>query len=57
MITGCGSVGRAVATDTRDPRFESSRRQFNFLSSVFKLCWKDEKIKKKRSGMAHFEKC
>ena len=22
--SGCGSVGRAVASDTRDPRFESS---------------------------------
>ena len=24
---GCGSVGRAVASDTRGPRFESSHRQ------------------------------
>ena len=25
--SGCGSVGRAVASDTRGPRFESSHRQ------------------------------
>ena len=25
--SGCGSVGRAVAFDTRDPWFDSSRRQ------------------------------
>ena len=27
MGSGCGSVGRAVASDTRRPRFESSHRQ------------------------------
>ena len=25
--SGCGSVGRAVASDTRGPRFESSHQQ------------------------------
>ena len=25
--SGCGSVGRAAASDTRGPRFESSHRQ------------------------------
>ena len=25
--SGCGSVGRAVASNTRGPRFESSHRQ------------------------------
>ena len=25
---GCGAVGRAVASDTRDPRFESRHRQY-----------------------------
>ena len=25
--SGCGTVGRAVATDTRDPRFESQHQQ------------------------------
>ena len=27
MGSGCGSVGRAVATDTRGPRFETRHRQ------------------------------
>ena len=36
---GCGSVGKAVASDTRDPQLESSHRhKFFLLSTVFKLC-------------------
>ena len=27
MGSGCGSVGRTVASDSRGPRFESSHRQ------------------------------
>ena len=38
--SGCGSVGRAVASDTRGPRFESSHRQnllnICLLSTVLK---------------------
>ena len=51
MGSGCGSVGRAVASDTRGPRFESSYRQKKIyilniwlLSTVY---WKD-KNKEKR---------
>ena len=33
--SGCGSVGRTVASDTRGPQFESSHWQ---------LYWKDEKL-------------
>ena len=44
----CGSVGRAVASDTRSPRFESSHRQnllnICLLSTVF---WKDENKEKR----------
>ena len=29
--SGCGSVGRAVASDTRGPRFESSHRQKKYI--------------------------
>ena len=54
--SGCGSVGRVVASNTRGPRFESSHRQkfiYNlnicFLSTVY---WTD-KIKKHRPRMAH----
>ena len=31
--SGCGSVGRAVASDTRDPVFESSHRR-NFILNI-----------------------
>ena len=54
----CGSVGRAVASDTRGPRFGSNpvigKKLLNIwlLSTVY---WKDE-IEKKRPGMAHFFK-
>ena len=32
--SGRGSVGRAVASDTRDPRFESQHRQ-NFIYQLY----------------------
>ena len=44
---GCGPVGRAVASDIRDLRFESSHRQYYLLSTVLhKLCRKDENKEK-----------
>ena len=50
---GDGSVGRAVASDTRDPRFESSHRQ-TFIEHLFTVnCVEKTKMKKKRPGMAH----
>ena len=33
---GCAVVGRAVASNTSDPRCESSNRQFYWLSTVSK---------------------
>ena len=42
--SGCGAVGRAVASNTRGPRFESSHRQL--LLNIYLLltvCRKDEK--------------
>ena len=60
MGSGCDSVGRAVASDTRGPRFESSHRQkiiFLYYTFVYRqLCIENTKIKKKRPGMAHFLK-
>ena len=51
--SGCGSVARAVASDTRDARFESSRRQ-TFIEHLFTVNFVEKmKIKKKRPGMAH----
>ena len=44
LDNGCGSVGRAVASNTRGPRFESSHQQILFLLSTE---W--AKIKKKEA--------
>ena len=44
--SGCGSVGRAIASDTRGPQFNSSRGRI--------FCIEKIKIKKKRPGMAHY---
>ena len=56
--SGCGSVGRAVASDTRGPQFESSLRQtFIYILNICLLSTIEKtKIKKKRPGMAHFYK-
>ena len=49
--SGCGSVGRVVASDTKGPRFKSSHRQqfiytlnICLLSTVY---WKDENKEKR----------
>ena len=31
MVISCGSVGRAVASDTKGPQFESSHRQTFYI--------------------------
>ena len=50
MGSGCGSVGRAVAFDTRGPRFNSSHRQ-NFIEHLFIInCIEKMKINKKEAG-------
>ena len=47
MGSGCGSVGREVAFDTRGPRFDSSYRQ-NFIEHLFIInCIEKTKINKK----------
>ena len=56
MGSGCDSVGRVVAFDTRGPQFDSSHRQ-NFIEHLFIInCIEKTKINKKRPGMAHFKK-
>ena len=35
MGSGCGSVGRAVASDTRGPQFESSHRKIKFILNTY----------------------
>ena len=61
MGSGCGLVGRAVAFDTRGPRFDSSHLQ-NFIEhllvNLFIINYIEKtKINRKRPGMAHFLKC
>ena len=53
-VNGYGSVGRAVASNTRDPRFESRYRQ-NFIYQLHNQFTEKTKLKKKRSGMAHLK--
>ena len=56
--SGCGAVGRAVASDTRGPGFESSHRQL--LLNIYLLltvCRKDEnKGKEAGNGPFFFKK-
>ena len=47
---------RAVASDTRDPQFESSHRQTHIEHLFTVNCVERTKIKKKREGMAQFLK-
>ena len=54
--SGCGAVGRAVASNTRGPGFESSHRQL--LLNIYLLltvCRKDEN-KEKEAGNGPFLK-
>ena len=52
----CGSVGGAVASNTRGSQFESGHRQ-NFIHLFTIKCIEKTKInKKRRPGMAHFQK-
>ena len=57
--SGCGSVGRVVASNTRGPRFESSHRQkFTYILNICLLStmyWKD-KNKEKETGNGPFKK-
>ena len=55
MGSGCDSVGRAVASDSRVPRIESSRRQ-KIILNIFCQLHRKDKNKRKRLGMAHFFK-
>ena len=58
--SGCGSVGRAVASDTRGPRFESSHRQkfinIEQLLYAVNCVLKRRKIKEKEAGNGPFLK-
>ena len=57
MGSGCGSVGKAVASNTRGPQFKSSHRQkFIYILNICLLStvyWKDEN-KEKEAGKDPF---
>ena len=53
--SGCGSVGRAVASNSRGPLFVSSHRQKYILNINCQLYWKDEN-KEKEAGNGPFKK-
>ena len=55
MGSGCGSVGRAVASNSRGPRFKSSHQQKNILNIYRQLYWKDEN-KEKEAGSGPLKK-
>ena len=42
--SGCGTVDRVVASDTRGPGFKSSHRHFLLNNLLLTLCRKDENI-------------
>ena len=50
----CDAVGRAVASNTRDPRFESGHRQKSFTIKCIVSYFEKTKVEKKRPGMAQF---
>ena len=51
----CGSVGRAVACNTRGPWFESSHCQNLCIEQLFTDNWIEKtKIKKREAGNGHF---
>ena len=54
-ISGCGSVGRAVTSDTRGPRFESSRSQNFYIECILSTALK-RRNKEKDAGNGPFLK-
>ena len=58
MGSGCGSVGRAVASDTRGPRFESSHQQNKFyIEHLLTVnCVLKRRNKEKEAGNGPFKK-
>ena len=45
VASGCGSVGRAIASDTRDPQFKS----INWLSFIYQLYIRKEENEEKKA--------
>ena len=57
--SGCGSVGRAVASVTRGPWFKSRHRQIFYRTFIYDCqlyCIEKTKIKEKEAGNGRFKK-
>ena len=54
MGSGCGSVGSADTSDTRDPRFESRYLKILFAINYIKSFFEKTKIIGKESGNGQF---
>ena len=52
--SGCGSVGRVVATNSKGPQFESSHRQKYILNIYGQLYRKDENKEKEAENYSFF---
>ena len=52
--SGCGSVSKAVASETRGPWLESPHQRSSYWTLLIVNCIEKTKIKKKRPGMPHF---
>ena len=55
QVSGCGSVGRAFASDTRGPQFESNHRHYFIRNIIIVCCWKDENKRKRGREWSNFE--
>ena len=54
--SGCGAVGRAVASATRGPGFDSSHRQLLLSSYLLLTVCRKDKNKEKETGNGPFKK-
>ena len=54
--SGCGSVGRVVAANSRGPRLESSHLQKNYIEYLLSTVLKRRKNKEKEAGDGPFFK-
>ena len=55
--SGCGAVGRMVASDTRDLRFESQHRQLSILNvHICQLQFRKDENKEREAGIGTLKK-
>ena len=55
--SGCGTVGRVVASDTRDPQFESQHRQLSISNvHICQLQFRKDENKEREAGIGTLKK-